>query len=258
MAPLFTRAGTTALGIALLVGVWQAIHLIWGPFVLPSPAATLRSLQAFLAEPAMAQSLARTTWAAVLGFVGGAAVGIVLGAIAGRSRLIFELLNPSIVAILAVPPIAWVILALLWFGATGTGAALTAALALMPLVFAATVQGMRTIDPTLEAMATAFGAGPGLRLLHVRLPQVTAYVIPALATAHGIAWKAVVMAEVLGAGQGLGADLATARAHLDLPRALALVVLVAAIVLLIDGLVLDPLRRRVEAWRNPDRGMAAC
>ncbi|MFW5679423.1 MAG: ABC transporter permease [Pseudomonadota bacterium] len=246
------------MGIALLLAVWQAIHLVWGPFVLPSPAATLAALAAFLEEPAMLQSLARTAWAALAGFAGGALVGIGLGAVAGRSRRIHDLVRPSIVTILAVPPIAWVILALLWFGASGTGAALTAALALMPLVFAATVQGMRTVDSSLEAMATSFGASPRLRLLHVRLPQVTAHVIPALGTAHGIAWKAVVMAEVLGAGQGLGADLATARAHLDLPRALALVVLVAAIVLLIDALLLDPLRRRVEAWRDDHAGRTSC
>ena len=258
--PRLRSARDRLLGIVLLLLAWQAIHLAWGPFVLPSPLATLAALAAFVTEAEARTALVRTAVAALGGFAAGSALGLVLGAVAGRSERVHDLLNPTVVTILAVPPIAWVVLALLWFGASGWGAGLTAALALMPLVFAATVQGMRTLDAGLETMAAAFGAGPWTRLVAVRLPQVASHVVPALATAHGIAWKAVVMAEVLGAGAGLGAELATARAHLDLPRALAMVAIVVVVVLAVDAWVLDPLRRRVEAWREdrPPPGVPPC
>ena len=248
-------AGRSALGLSAFVAIWQAIHLLWGPFVLPSPGATLAQLLILVAAADTWRVFARTAAAALGGFAGASLVGIGLGLAAGRSRVLYDLVNPSVVVILGVPPIAWVVLALLWFGASGAGAALTAGLALLPLVFAATVQGVRALDPGLEAMARAFGAGRGQRLFELRLPQLASHVVPALATAHGIAWKATVMAEVLGAGRGLGAELALARTQLDLPRAMALVALAAIAVLAADALVFDPWRRRVEAWR---RDAAAC
>ncbi len=65
-----------------------------------------------------------------------------------------------------------------------------------------------------------------------------------------MAWKIVVMAELLSANDAIGASLAIARSHLDTPTALALVIIMIGSLLLIEYLILEPIKREVELWRE--------
>lgn len=236
-------------GVALLLAAWQAISMIWGPFVLASPLDTARALIALGRDGTLARAAAHTAVAALGGFAAGAALGISLGLAAGLSPRLGRALAPAVTVILGVPPIAWVVLSLLWFGPGSLGPMMTTTLTTFPIIFAGTMQGARTLDHAIEDMARAFGAGRAVSFFDVRLPHVFSYLFPALATAHGIAWKATVMAEVMGSGTGIGGELALARTNLDLPAAMALIVLAVALLMLIDAMILDPLQRRVERWR---------
>lgn len=61
--------------------------------------------------------------------------------------------------------------------------------------------------------------------------------VPALATALGLAWKMALMAEVLGGGQGIGGRLADARSHLDMAETMAWIVIALALLLATDRLL---------------------
>ena len=152
-------------------------------------------------------------------------------------------------AILGVPPIAWVVLSLLWFGPGGLGPLFTVAITAMPIVFAATLQGVRSRDPQLAELARVLRLPMRSRLLRIMLPELATLLAPALATTVALAWKVALMAEVLGDGSGIGGRFATARAHLDLPEAMAWIVLVVGFVLITDALLLGPLRRWVARSR---------
>lgn len=244
-----SRAAGAVAGAALLVVLWQLVHMRWGPLVLPAPLDSFRVLLQMLADGTIAEPAARTAANALGGFAAGALFGTALGMAAGLSRPLGLVLGPFVTIILGVPPIAWVVLALLWFGSGGMGAIAVVVVTTFPLVFAAAVQSVRTFDPVIGEMARSFGARPSQMLFKLRLPHAVAYLYPALATGHGIAWKAAVMAEVLSAGTGIGERLALARANLDTAEAMALVVLIVGLLLLVDGVVLDPFRRRIERWR---------
>lgn len=244
-----SRAGGALAGILLLLLLWQAVHLRWGAFVMPAPldafAALIRMLGDGTAGPAAMQTAAN----ALGGFAAGGVLGTVLGLAAGLSRPLGRVLAPAVTVILGVPPIAWVVLALLWFGTGGPGAVVVVMVTTFPLIFAGALQGVRTLDGGLVEMARSFGAPPRVMLADIHLPHVFSYLFPALASAHGIAWKGAVMAEVMGAGTGIGERLAIARSNLDTAEAMGLVVLVVGLLLLVDGLVIDSLRRRTERWR---------
>ncbi|WP_228256211.1 ABC transporter permease subunit [Aliarcobacter butzleri] len=81
-------------------------------------------------------------------------------------------------------------------------------------------------------------------------PHIFSYIFPAYISALGMSWKIVVMAELLSSSDGIGANLAIARSQLDTPTALALVVIMIGSLLLIEYLVLEPIKREVESWRN--------
>lgn len=247
-----------ALGLAALALGWTAVNRISGPFVLPSLAETFVALGRILASGSFGGALLVTLGHAVGGAVVGAGLGFGFGLLGGFRRSVGAALAPVATAILGVPPIAWIVLAFLWFGTGFVAPLFTVTVSAAPIVFAATLQGVRARDPALAEVATVFLLPPRARLLRLTLPGLAVHVAPGLSTAFAISWKVALTAEVLGDGSGIGGRFATARAHLDLPEAMAWVVAVVVVLLVTEGLLLGPLRRWVAGVRGgAERGGAA-
>lgn len=251
-----------ALGLGLLAFAWAMVHAKAGPFVLPSLPDTGLAFGRIVADGSAARALVVTLIHAIGGAGLGAALGFVLGLAGGAARPIGSLLAAPITAILGVPPVAWIVLAFLWFGTGLLAPLFTVTVTAFPIVFAATLQGMRARDPGLKEMATVFRLPPRARVLRLLLPELAVHVAPALSTAFAISWKVALTAEVLGDGSGVGGAFATARAHLDLAEAMAWIVLVVVFLLVTDALVLGPLRRwiagRRESGRREDAAAPTC
>lgn len=239
-----------AVGLVILALGWSLVATISGPFVLPPLGETAQALLRIIESGAAAGALAMTLFHAVGGAGLGAGIGLVLGLVGGAFRPAGSALSPAVTAILGVPPIAWIVLAFLWFGVGPAAPLFTVTVATFPIVFAATLQGMRGRDPGLAEMAEVFRLPRGARLTRLVLPEIAVHVAPALTTAFAQAWKVALMAEVIGDGSGIGGAFATARAYLDLPEAMAWIVLVVAVLLVTDGLVLGRLRRWIAGHRE--------
>jgi NitT/TauT family transport system permease protein len=230
------------LGLAGFVALWQLVHLATGPLVLPSPATVLRRVAELAATPGTLAVLGTTAADALGGLCAGAFVGLLLGGLAGAVRPVGEALRPVVTVILGVPHIAWVVLALLWFGPQGLAPAFTVALTALPILFAGACQGMRSRDPELKEMAHVFALPPAMRVTELALPQLLVHVLPAMATALGMAFKVAVMAEVLSGGDGVGGRIATARAYLETDLVLAWIALVVVLLLAIDAALAHAVR----------------
>jgi NitT/TauT family transport system permease protein len=239
-----------AAGLFCLAAAWQAGHEFYGSFVLPSPLETLRALSAMIAEPSFAIAARETAERSLAGFVLAVGIGTIAGAIAGYSFAAMRLMRPIVTVILGVPPIAWIVLALIWFGSTGGSAIATVVVAALPIAFAGGLEGVATRDRALDVMARSFGAGHWLRFRTVTMPHLISYLFPAWTTTAGTAWKVTVMAELLSNTGGIGGELATARTLFDIPRAMALIVAVVGFALLTEYVLLHPLHDRLERWRE--------
>lgn len=237
-------------GLALVALAWEIGWRMLGAFVLPAPAETVATLVRLIADGAAWPALRVTITSALGGFVAGAALGTVLGVAAGLAWPLGAALRPVMTVTLGTPPIAWVVLALLWFGPRGGAATFTVLVTAAPIVFAGAVQGVAARDRKLAEMARVYGAPPLLRLRALLVPQLLDHLLPALATALAFSWKVAVMAEVLGGGVGIGGRIADARAHLDLAETMAWILLAVALLLVCDAVLLAPVRRRL-AGRRP-------
>jgi NitT/TauT family transport system permease protein len=118
----------------------------------------------------------------------------------------------------------------------------TVAITIFAIVFLAALQGLDARDPAITEMAQLYHASRVLSFIDIDLPQILDHLLPAAATALGFAWKICVMSEVIGSGTGIGGRLATARAHLDLPEAMAWILLITLLVLATDVALVAPLR----------------
>ncbi|MGP1254747.1 MAG: ABC transporter permease [Kiloniellales bacterium] len=247
---LLQRMIWSGAGLLGLILAWWLGSLALSPIALPSPLDTASALVRILVDGVALPYLLETAVRVLCGFLAAVTVGAALGLAAGLSAPLRFSIGPILSMMLAVPPIAWVVLSLLWFGLGGQAVIFTVAVALTPIIFIATLQGMRTVDPALVEMAESFRLSALAFLREVMLPHLLSYLLPAMVTAFGIAWKVAVMAELLGAHSGIGSGLAIARSNLDTAESFAWILLAVGSFLAVQYGLIQPLYRRLEPWRG--------
>ncbi|AHA26234.1 Hydroxymethylpyrimidine ABC transporter, transmembrane component [Pseudomonas aeruginosa PA1R] len=242
-------AGGALASLFLFCAAWEFAGNRYGPLILPGPLESLGRLGQLLgsgeALPQLLISARRTFY----GLGSALLAGTVLGLMAGRSLTAASLSRPLVTLLLGMPPIAWLVLAMLWFGMGDATPVFTVFVACFPIIFAGAMQGARTLDNQLRSVARVYRLPWRMQLLDLYFPHVMSYLIPSWITALGTSWKVVVMAELLSSMDGVGAALAVSRAQLDTVTSLAWVVAILALLLAAEYLFLEPLKRHVERWR---------
>ena len=239
--------------LSLLAALWQYGHEIYGDFILPSPLATLEAARKALSLPQTWDIAWLTTARALKGFAAAGLAGGAVGLVAGYSPATLRLARPLVTVLLGVPPIAWIVLAMIWFGSTDGTVVVTILIASSPLVFVGVAEGVMGRDRGLDAMARAFGANAWKRLTTLSLRHVAAHLFPALVLALGVAFKVAVMAELLANVGGIGGELARSRANLDVAGALAWVMIAVAALIVFEYGIVHPVRSEFERWRAAAR-----
>lgn len=250
--PAYLWSGWGAIASLLaLVAAWELVASLYGPLVLPDPRSAFAALHELVASGAAWPELAATARRALAGYLLSVAVGSALGLVAGVSMTASTMSRPLVTVLMGTPPIAWLVLAMLWFGASDGTPVFTVFVAGFPVVFVGALQGARTLDNQLRTMAEAFRLPPRMMFFDVYLPHVVSYLFPAWIAALGMSWKVVVMAELLATQDGIGAALAVSRSHLDTTTTMAWITAVVGVLLAVEYLLLEPLKREVERWREP-------
>ncbi len=249
--PAYLWSGWGAISsLFLLLALWQWGNQVYGDLVFPAPLDAFIVLKKLLLTEQARTELLTTGWRAFAGFIISIIIGSVLGITAGLSVTASIMSRPIVTVLVGMPPIAWIVLALLWFGATDMTPIFTVTVACFPIVFVGALQGARTLDGSLKDMARAFKLPPYMIFLDVYLPHIISYLFPAWISALGMSWKIVVMAELLATSDGVGAALAVSRSHLDTSATMAWIVAVVGLLLIIEYLLLEPVKRQIERWRN--------
>lgn len=235
--------------LLLFCAAWEWGAQIYGPLVLPGPMVTFRQLSHMFESGMAAPELVISARRALSGLGLALLSGSLLGMLAGRSLTASMVSRPLITLLMGMPPIAWLVLAMLWFGLSDATPVFTVMVACLPIVFASAMQGTRTLDNALKDVATAYRLPRMMMFTDLYLPHVLSYLFPAWITALGISWKVVVMAELLSTPDGVGALLAVSRAQLDTATTLGWVVAILGLLLAVEYLFLEPVKRRIEHWR---------
>ena len=249
--PAYLWSGWGSLAsIFLFFAIWDLGNQLYGNLVLPSPKETIITLFNILTQDETLQNVYITIKRAFIGFSFSLIIGSFLGLLAGLFLTASMMSRPIVTILVGMPPIAWIVLAMIWFGMSDMTVIFTVVIASFPIVFVGALQGTRTLEGELKEMAESFNFSFKMKMFDLYFPHIFSYVFPAWISALGMAWKIVVMAELLSANDGIGASLAIARSQLDTPMALALVVIMIASLLLIEYLILEPIKREVESWRS--------
>jgi NitT/TauT family transport system permease protein len=249
--PAFLWSGWGAIAsILLFIALWDAGNQIYGDLVLPSPLETFKTLHVMLNDDNVIAEIETTLYRSSVGFGISLLFGTTLGLLAGFFATASMMSRPIVTILVGMPPIAWIVLAMIWFGMGDETVIFTVIVASFPIIFVGALQGTRTLDGNLKEMAKSFNFPWHMKFLDVYFPHIFSYVFPAWVSALGMAWKIVIMAELLATSDGIGASLATARSQLDTPTALAIVTIMIGSLMFIEYIILEPIKREVELWRD--------
>lgn len=230
---------------AVLLAAWQlaSANGMFTVVQLPPPAMVLAAAGELVERGELGTHIAISTQRVLIGFLVGAALGLVLGATVGLSKLADALLAPTIGALRAVPSLAWVPLLILWMK-IGEDSKVTLIIigAFFP-VFTTVSLALRHVDRNLVEAARAFGL-KGVRLLTtVQLPAVVPAVFSGLRLALAQAWLFLVAAELIASSMGLGFLLIDSQNNGRTDRLLLAIVMLAVI-----GKITDALLGLAEKW----------
>ncbi len=147
----------------------------------------------------------------LLGFSLATAIGLPLGLLSGRLNSIQLLLGTTLNALRAVPGICWLPLALIWFGIGLKTTVFLVALAAFFPIFLNVEAGARQINPILTQAGTMLGMNRTRRIYRVLLPAAMPHIVTGLRLGMGVSWAYLVLGELTGVPNGLGAVIMDAR-----------------------------------------------
>jgi NitT/TauT family transport system permease protein len=177
------------------------------------------------------------------GFIAGVSSGFVAGLILGRSDRLSAIFQPFITAVNSIPRIALAPIIVLAFGIGDTSKIVTSWIVVVFLVFFNTFEGARSIDEGFVNAARLLGASEWQITRTVVIPSTMAWVFASLSPAISFALIGVIVGEFIGAERGIGRLIIESEA-----RAEASGMMVAVIVLMLVGVALSAIIRRLQAY----------
>lgn len=224
--------------------VWQlGAAALNQSFLLASPLQTLAALLRLAGSWAFWHRVGFSALRILVGFAAAAGVGCLLAALSAAVQLAQALVSPLMQLMKAVPVASFIILALLWVRSSNL-CTLIAFLMVLPVVYTAVLQGIKSTDAQLLEMARVFRIPWQRALGAIWLPQVWPYFVQSCTVGMGLAWKSGIAAEVIGLPSGsLGEALYQAKLYLETGELFACTVVIVAASTLCERLFL-----RLLAW----------
>lgn len=182
-------------------------------------------------------------------YVVGSSTGVLAGVLMGLVPPVGRFLRPLVGFFNAIAGIAWLPLAMMWFGAGEPTVAFVTLNGIFFVVAVNTLAGVQSVPRIYEHGLAVLGAGRWTVLRQVTLPGAFPAVLTGLRLAMGFGWRALVASEMLAAASGLGYLVYRGSYDFRYDVMWASILLLGGISLLLDRVVLAPLQRRtVERW----------
>jgi ABC-type nitrate/sulfonate/bicarbonate transport system permease component len=243
------------LSVAAIIVGWQVVCSTgrWSASLVPSPAEILAATTQWAADGRLLSDIASSLFRVTAGSAIAALTALVLAlllalapALRAQSLPIVELLRP-------VPPIAWIPLAILWFGLGDSSAIFLVFLGAFFPIFTNALAGLLSVRMTHVNTSRCLGASRWMLVWDVMLPAATPAIFVGLRTGIGVGWMSLIAAELVGAQSGLGYVIQTSRILLSIEQVVAGMLMVGLLGFFIN-LMITAVGARVTAWHRDALG----
>lgn len=241
------------IGAILAVAAWEisARTGLVDPAIFPSPSLAIRAAAERLTAETVADNLFWSLLRVFSGFLLGALAGAAVGIAAGWYRGFGAIARPLIELLRPIPPLAWIPLAIIWFGLGEPSKFFIIFLgAFFPVVTAA-YQGMRGIDPMLLKAAQTFGLSGVQLLLRVAVPAAAPDLATGVRIGWGLSFGVLVAAELIAADRGLGYMIINERNTGGSVGVIVVgILLIGALNLITDAAIGAAIKRWIGRWHG--------
>ena len=231
----------------ILVLVWQAISMsdVWPNNIFPSPYEVGEDLVYMAADGSLFFGIATSIMRLAVGLGIAIVGGVVLGIFMARVETVNQTIGSLVLGLQSIPSIAWVPLAILWFGLTDGGIIFVTAIGAIFAVTINTYTGVKNIDPHYVEAARNMGAKGTQLTTNVLIPAAFPYMITGFKQGWAFAWRGVIGAELLFSFLGLGFLLNVGRQLNDVSQVIAIMLVIMLIGMAVDGFIFKKIENKV-------------
>lgn len=239
----------------LLVVLWDLAVRYTGTRLIPSPREVAVMMYDFTFGGIYDDAFSGTIVTHILrsmervygGFFTAAALGIPLGLMIGRVKVVRQLLDPTISLLRPIPVTAWLPLSMILFGLGPNAAIFLVFLGAFYPILLNTIFGVRSVDPRLFEAASMLGCTGSAMFRQIVLPASMPAIFNGLRLGHGFAWILIVVGEMTGVPTGLGSVIMDGRTLSRTDLAIVGMIVIGVLGFLTDRLIVK-LNNRVLRW----------
>lgn len=258
MKPLHTLArGAMASLAGQRLALAGALVLLWWAgaqgmpsFVLPGPSRVLQALEVLWHSETFTRDVLATCRRVLAGLGLAMLVGTLAGLALGASRALARFFEPVLAVFNTVSSAIWAIFAIIWFGISDATTVFVVFMTAMPLILTSVWQGAQAVEPQYVDLARSFRLSRWQILRKIHAPSILPHFFSGARLAFGFGWRVSLVAETIGASDGIGYRLRQAADLVQTDQVFAWSVLLVGLMLLIEGGVLKPAERRLFRWKS--------
>ena len=236
--------------VAALIGAWWLTVVATESVIFPTPLQVLTGARELVADGTLWEHIGASLFRVGTGFGLAVVLAVPLGLWMGWVKGAYLTLNPIFQMLRPISPIAWIPIAILWFGVGDLSPIFLIFLSSVFPMIVQTISGVHTIERRYLWAAANFGVSRYTLFRRVVIPAVLPQVIVGMRIGLGVAWLVVVAAEMIALRSGLGymiMDSRNAGNRYDL--VIAGMIIIGVIGLMLDGAMRLLERLKTVRWR---------
>lgn len=242
------------MGIAVFLAVWQTavVATDFGK-IFPGPLKVLTGFFQAVITPIGKRRIqghvAISLWRVLVGYTLSAVLGTIVGLLMGASRLCKAIINPIFTMIKPIPGIAWIPIAILWFGTGNTTIYFIIFVGGFSQMVMNTMAGAENVNTELVGVARVLGLKKNRTFISIVLPAMVPYIFAGLQISLSTSWMAVLAAEMITATSGCGWLILSGMQTGNMVNNVIGMVSIGVVGLILATLMRDA-ERRLCAWKE--------
>jgi NitT/TauT family transport system permease protein len=231
---------------AFLIVIWWLAVRYSGTKIFPSPVLVVSGIGRLFEKRLLWAYMRDSLFRVACGYGVAVLLGIPLGILAGWYAPLARAINPLIQMLRPISPLAWMPLAVIWFGVSNLAPIFLIFLASFFPIVVASMNGVRNVPPVYLQAGRNFGLTASQQITRIVIPAVLPRILVGLRISFGVAWLVLVAAEMIAVDSGLGyliIDSRNAGKRYDL-------VVGGMLLIGLIGLLLDLLMRLAERLKS--------
>jgi NitT/TauT family transport system permease protein len=234
--------------IGILAVIWEVTSRLSSlpDFMFPSLSQVMHTLYTGIVSGQIMTAILTSMSRLFIGFTIATVLGLFLGYLIWRSKLVEDTLGFLVTALQSIPSIVWFPLAIIWFGLNDFSILFIVTIGATWTVTINATSGFKNVPRLYQQVAKTLGSGGFHFLRTVIMPASVPQLISGLRIAWAFSWRALMAGELLGGGGGLGYLLEMGRSLGQMDLVISVMIIIGVIGTIMDNLVFLRLERSVQ------------